>query len=152
MSLVGPLSTAFNKAVEAAYSSGVITVCAAGNDGVDASKSSPASAAGAITVGALDTDWTQAYYSNFGSVLDIYAPGTGVLSTWITANNSTKFLSGTSMATPHVTGLVLYLMAKEGLATPAAVVARLNALATTNSVKSIGSKSPNLIAYNGNGA
>jgi oryzin len=148
----GGVSTSFNNAVNAAYTSGVISVVAAGNDGADASNTSPASAANAVTVGALDDDWAEAYYSNYGPVLDIYAPGTDVLSSWIGSNTATNTISGTSMATPHVTGLVLYLIALEGLSTPAAVVSRLKELATSGQITSIGSGSPNLIVYNGNGA
>jgi oryzin len=129
-----------------------LTVVAAGNDAENASNTSPASAANAVTVGALDSDWSQAYYSNYGSVLDIYAPGTNVLSAWIGSNTATNTISGTSMATPHVTGLALYLIALEGLSTPAAVIARIKALATSGEITDIGSGSPNLIVYNGNGA
>lgn len=125
---------------------------AAGNDAADASNTSPASAASAITVGALDSDWAQAYYSNYGSVLDIYAPGSDVLSAWIGSNTATNTISGTSMATPHVTGLVLYLIAYEGLTTADDVVARLKELATAGQITDIGTGSPNLIVYNGNGA
>jgi oryzin len=125
-------------------------VVAAGNDASDASSTSPASAANAVTVGALDDTWAQAYYSNYGSVLDIYAPGSDVLSAWIGSNTATNTISGTSMATPHVTGLVLYLIALEGLTTPADVVSRIKELATSGEITSLGSGSPNLIANNGN--
>jgi oryzin len=148
----GGISTAFNNAVNAAYDSGIISVVAAGNSATDASSTSPASAADAITVGALDSDWAQSYYSNYGPVLDIYAPGTDVLSAWIGSDTATNTISGTSMATPHVTGLVLYLITLEGLTTPADVIARLKALATTGEITDLGTGSPNLIVYNGNGA
>lgn len=105
-----------------------------------------------MTVGAIDSDWAQAYYSNYGSVLDVYAPGSAVLSAWIGSNTATNTISGTSMATPHVTGLALYLIALEGLSTPAAVIARIKELATSGEITDIGTGSPNLIIYNGNGA
>ncbi|KAH8196440.1 hypothetical protein TruAng_009400 [Truncatella angustata] len=152
LSLGGSYSATFNNAVNAAYTSGVLTVVAAGNDAANAANYSPASAANAITVGALDSDWSQAYYSNYGSVLDVYAPGSSVLSAWIGSNSATNTISGTSMATPHVTGLALYLIALEGLSTPSAVIARIKALATSGKITDIGSGSPNLIIYNGNGA
>ncbi|KAK9416367.1 putative Peptidase S8/S53 domain-containing protein [Seiridium unicorne] len=152
MSLGGSYSATFNNAVNAAYTSGVLTVVAAGNDATDASSTSPASAANAVTVGAIDSSWAQAYYSNYGSVLDVYAPGSAILSAWIGSDTATNTISGTSMATPHVTGLALYLIALEGLSTPAAVIARIKALATSGEITDIGSGSPNLIAYNGNGA
>jgi oryzin len=153
MSLGGGFSSAFNNMVNSAFSSGVITVVAAGNDGVDAKNTSPASAANAITVGAIDSTWTEASYSNFGSVVDIFAPGSSVLSAWIGSSTATNTISGTSMATPHITGLVLYLQSVEGLSTPASIIARLKALATSGKIKGLkGTGTPNLIGYNGNGA
>lgn len=150
LSLGGPFSSAFNKAVSAAYNAGVVTVVAAGNDNVDASDSSPASAPEAITVGAIDKTNARAYYSNFGADLDIFAPGTDILSTWIGSSTATNTISGTSMATPHVVGLVLYLMGLEGVSGPSDVANRLSALATRNVVGDA-SGSPNLLAYNGSG-
>ncbi|KAJ9661037.1 Basic amino-acid permease [Neophaeococcomyces mojaviensis] len=151
MSLGGGFSTAFNNAVKAAYNAGVVSVVAAGNDGVDASKQSPASAPEAITVGAIDKTGARAYYSNYGNVVDIFAAGSDVLSTWIGSNTATNTISGTSMATPHIVGLVLYLQSLEGLSTPAAVANRITSLATTGVVTDT-QGSPNRLAYNGNGA
>lgn len=151
LSLGGGYSSAFNKAVTAAYNGGVVTVVAAGNDDVDAADQSPASAPEAITVGAIDEDNSRAYYSNYGSILDIFAPGTDILSTWIGSTTATNTISGTSMATPHVVGLVLYLQALEGLSSPSAVASRLTALSTKNAVNDV-QGSPNRLAYNGNGA
>ena len=127
----------------------MLSVVAAGNEAQDAANVSPASAASALTVGSVDSQWRQSSFSNFGSVLDIYAPGTAVLSAWIGSNTATNTISGTSMATPHVAGLALYLMAHEGLTTPAAVIARIKALATTGKITSISRGSPNLLAFNG---
>lgn len=151
LSLGGAFSSAFNKAVKAAYDGGVVTVVAAGNDGADASNDSPASAPEAITVGAIDKTNARADYSNFGDVLDIFAPGTDVLSTWIGSKTATNTISGTSMATPHVVGLVLYLQALENLQGPAAVAARVVELATSGVVTDV-QGSPNKLAYNGNGS
>ncbi|KAI1079014.1 peptidase S8/S53 domain-containing protein [Whalleya microplaca] len=152
MSLGGGTSTAFNNAVNAAYTSGVLSVVAAGNDAKDAANTSPASAANAVTVGAIDSSWRIASYSNYGAVVDIFAPGSNVLSAWIGSNSATNAISGTSMATPHITGLALYLMAYEGLSTPAAVTARIKALATANKITGIPNGTVNAIGYNGNGA
>ena len=122
---------------------------AAGNDGEDASNSSPASEPTACTVGAIDSSRTEASFSNYGSVVDIFAPGFDVLSTW--NDGRTYTLSGTSMATPHITGLGAYLLALEGSRTPAALCARIVALANSG-IKGIkGSGTPNKIAYNGSG-
>jgi oryzin len=149
MSLGGGPSAAFNNAVQAAYQAGIVTVVAAGNEGRDVGSDSPASAPNAITVGATDSNDQQASYSNFGRSLDIYAPGSNILSTWIGSTTATNTLSGTSMACPHVSGLVLYLMAKEDLSDPAAIIARIKGLGTSNTVNGIGLGSPNLLAYNG---
>ncbi|KAI1827098.1 subtilase [Xylaria intraflava] len=152
LSLGGGFSSAFNSAVNAAYSSGILSVVAAGNDGVDANGTSPASAANALTVAAIDSNWVFASFSNFGSVVDIAAPGVSVVSCWISSNTSTNILSGTSMATPHVAGLALYLIAYEGLSTPAALTARIKALATAGDITSAPNNTVNSVAYNGNGA
>lgn len=155
MSIGGPKSDAFNAAIDAAFGAGVLTVAAAGNSYGDASSTSPASAPSAVTVGAVDVTNAKADFSNFGPVLDIFAPGVDVLSCWIGENNDeTERLDGTSMATPHVAGLVLYLKSVEGgkLASPEAVTARLTELATKGAVTEGGDGSPNLLAYNGNGA
>jgi oryzin len=152
MSLGGSKSTALNSAVASTVAAGVTVVVAAGNDGLNAANYSPASEPSAITVGAIDSTLAKASFSNIGSSLDIFAPGVSVLSSWIGSTTATNTISGTSMATPHVAGLAAYLIALEGLSTPAAVVARIKALGTAGVIPSPGSGSPNLIAYNGNGA
>lgn len=149
MSLGGGTSAAFDSAVRAAYAAGVVTVVAAGNQARDVGSESPASAPAAVTVGAVDGDDKQASYSNFGKAVDIYAPGSNILSTWIGSASATATMSGTSMACPHVSGLVLYLMAKEGLTDPGAIVARVKALGQTNVISGVGPGSPDLLAYNG---
>ncbi len=154
MSLGGPKSDAFNNAVEAAFQAGVLSVVAAGNDDDDASFTSPASAASAVTVGAIDVTNARAWFSNYGKVVDIFAPGVDVLSTWIGPNNNeTDSISGTSMATPHVAGLVLYLKSLDpsGLATTAAATQKVISLGLQGVVTDPGAGSPNLLAYNGNG-
>ncbi|KAI0457402.1 subtilase [Xylaria acuta] len=152
LSLGGGFSSAFNNAVNNAYSSGVLSVIAAGNDGANAANTSPASAANALTVAAIDSNWAFASFSNYGAVVDIAAPGVSVLSSWIGSNTATNTISGTSMSTPHVAGLALYLIALEGLSTPAAVTARIKALGTSGRISSLPGGTVNLIAYNGNGA
>nr|XP_036587750.1 alkaline proteinase [Colletotrichum truncatum]KAF6798692.1 alkaline proteinase [Colletotrichum truncatum] len=152
MSLGGPSSPVWAVAVDAAYNAGVVTVVAAGNEGQNAANVSPANAANAITVGAIDSSWVIASFSNFGPNLDIFAPGVAILSTWIGGFTATNTLSGTSMASPHVAGLVNYLQSVEGLTTPASIIARIKALGTPNKVSGNLNGSPNLIAYNGNGA
>ncbi|KAH8752988.1 Allergen Asp f 13 [Diaporthe sp. PMI_573] len=152
LSLGGGVSTAFNTAVQSAYTSGVISVVAAGNEAQNVANVSPASAPNAITVGATTSANRWATYSNFGSGVDILAPGTSITSAWIGSNSASNSISGTSMATPHVTGLVLYLKALEGLASPASVTSRIKALGSSGVTTGVPSGTVNLLAYNGNGA
>ncbi|KFY98087.1 hypothetical protein V498_01683 [Pseudogymnoascus sp. VKM F-4517 (FW-2822)] len=151
MSLGGEKSDALNAAVESTIKAGITVVVAAGNENADASNSSPASAPNAITVGAIDKTNTRAEFSNFGPVLDVFAPGVDVLSAWIGNNTAVNTISGTSMATPHVAGLSAYLIGLENLETPAAVVARIQSLASKGVIPNP-ENSKNLVAYNGNGA
>ncbi|RAH47456.1 S8 family peptidase [Aspergillus brunneoviolaceus CBS 621.78] len=150
MSLGGSYSSTFNDAVENAFDEGVLSVVAAGNENRDASRTSPASAPDAVTVAAINRRNSRSNFSNYGAFVDIFAPGEDILSSWIGSDTTTRSISGTSMATPHVAGLTMYLMALENLSTPAAVTARLKALATRNVVTNTAG-SPNLLAYNGNG-
>lgn len=149
MSLGGSYSSAVNSAVNAAITAGIPFAVAAGNDGANAANYSPASVSAALTVGATDSYDARPYWSNYGSVLDIFAPGNMIKSAWIGSNSATNIISGTSMATPHVAGVSAYLMAKEGLKTPAAVRSRLVAINTANVVTNIaGTGSPNRLLYN----
>jgi subtilisin len=139
MSLGGGYSKAVNDAVTNAVNKGVVFCVAAGNESTDAATTSPASCRDAITVAALaDTngqsgggggstpyglDDTMATFSNFGSVVDIIAPGVNILSTWKGSSYAT--ISGTSMATPHVTGAAALYIAGHSGATPATVAGAL---------------------------
>jgi oryzin len=149
MSLGGGRSDAFNEAVQKAYNKGILTVVAAGNSQADANDFSPASAPNALTVGAIHSGNGKPDFSNFGSVVDIFAPGVDVQSTWIDSDTSSAWLSGTSMATPHVAGLAAYLMAKEGIKKPAELTSRIKKLGTKDVLTDIGTGSPNLLAFNG---
>lgn len=148
MSLGGDYSEAFNTAVEEASKKGVISVVAAGNDAKDAQNVSPASAPSAITVGATDIKWNIATYSNFGKVLDIFAPGTNILSCWFRTDTDTNTISGTSMATPHTVGLALYAMSVHGIHGVEAVAKFLTGTATKNGVQGAIHDSPNLLGNN----
>uniref|UniRef100_A0A8H7NMX7 Peptidase S8/S53 domain-containing protein n=1 Tax=Bionectria ochroleuca TaxID=29856 RepID=A0A8H7NMX7_BIOOC len=150
MSLGGGYSLALNTALRNAYNRyGILTVVAAGNENRDAQNFSPASEPTALTVGAIDIRNRRASFSNVGRSLDIFAPGVDILSTFIGNVQATARYSGTSMACPHVSGLALYLMRKEGLTSPAAVTQRILDLATRGVVADAGPGSPNLLAYNG---
>ncbi|PNY29686.1 Alkaline proteinase [Tolypocladium capitatum] len=152
MSLGGSISTAFNSAVSSAFNSGVLSIIAAGNDGLDASNTSPASADGAFTVGALESGWNMAPYSNSGSKLKMLAPGTSILSAWIGSDTDTNTLSGTSMATPHMVGLALNAISVSGVSGAAAVSNYLVSTATTGRVTGNIRGSPNAIGNNNNSA
>lgn len=109
LSLGGPANSAVDAAVADATAAGLIVVAAAGNSGADACQFSPARAASALTIGATDQSDARASYSNFGGCVDMYAPGSSITSAWISGATSTRSLSGTSMAAPHVAGMVARL-------------------------------------------
>ncbi|KAH8555846.1 peptidase S8/S53 domain-containing protein [Umbelopsis sp. PMI_123] len=110
LSLGANYNQATNDAVEEAIALGIHFAIAAGNYGMDACQFSPASAKGALVVGAIDEDDSVSYYSNFGACVDIFAPGTNIKSIWNTGSDSTNTLTGTSMASPHAAGVMaLYL-------------------------------------------
>ncbi|KAH8168333.1 GC-rich sequence DNA-binding factor-like protein [Sarocladium implicatum] len=151
LSVGGGSSRAFNSAIETAYNAGILTVAAAGNNGADASKYSPASAPNAITVGAIAKDNSRPSFSNFGLAVDIFAAGVDVVSTYIGSPAAAAPMSGTSMACPHVAGLALYLMGQGNatLNSPKAVSNRIKELGTQGVITNGGIGSPNLLAYNG---
>jgi len=104
MSLGGPVSTAMNLAVRRAVNAGVAVVAAAGNDNIDACQESPGSAPEALTVGATTSTDARSSFSNYGTCLDIFAPGSSILSAGISSNSSFVYYSGTSFSAPHVAG------------------------------------------------
>jgi len=133
MSLGGGKSTALNLAVAAAVDVGVTFVVAGGNENSDACTRSPASEPSAITVGATGVDNdegaqvdSRAYFSNYGPCTTLFAPGLSITSAWIgTGNNQIRTISGTSMAAPHVAGVVALYLGLEGDVAPADVKAWL---------------------------
>lgn len=150
MSLGSGFSQTVNDAVKRAVADGIVMVVAAGNDNANAANYSPASTLEAITVGATTSTDARASYSNFGSVLDIFAPGSSITSAWYTSSTATYTISGTSMASPHVAGVAaLYLEAFPG-STPDQVSQGLKTAATPNVVTSAGTGSPNLLLFSGN--
>lgn len=121
MSLGGGASTALDTAVNNSINSGVTYAVAAGNSNTNASSQSPARVAAAITVGSSTTSDARSSFSNFGSVVDIFAPGSGILSSYNTSNTATATLSGTSMASPHVAGVAARFLQSNPGASPATV-------------------------------
>ena len=147
MSLGGGASSALDTAVNNAINAGVTFAVAAGNSNANACNFSPARTAAAITVGATTSTDARASYSNFGSCVDIFAPGSSITSAWSTSNTATNTISGTSMASPHVAGAAaLYLQANPG-ASNATVRNALVNNATTNVLTGVGTGSPNRLLY-----
>ena len=130
MSIGGPYDAALNDAVTSLVGDGVTVAVASGNDSADACDYSPASALGSITVNASAIDDTNAWFSNYGSCTDIYAPGEGITSAWIGNSNATNTIDGTSMATPHVAGAAARILSEFPNSTPAQVWTKLSAQAT----------------------
>jgi subtilisin family serine protease len=147
MSLGGGASSALDTAVNNLSNSGVAIAVAAGNSNANACNSSPARAANAITVGATTTTDARSSFSNFGTCLDIFAPGSGILSAYATSNTATATLSGTSMASPHVAGVAaLYKQVNPSASSTTVRNAIVNG-ATTNVVTNPGTGSPNRLLY-----
>jgi len=152
MSLGGGASTALDNAVANAIASGVTFGIAAGNGNAfgiaqNACNSSPARVGAAITVGATDSNDRKASWSNYGSCLDIFAPGVGITSAWYTSSTATNTISGTSMATPHVVGVAAQYLQTHASATPQQVRDALVAASTTNVVVNRGANSPNRLLF-----
>ncbi|WP_030487602.1 S8 family peptidase [Micromonospora chokoriensis] len=152
MSLGGGANTSLDNAVRNSIASGVTYGLAAGNDnGANACNTSPARTTEAITVGSTTSSDARSSFSNIGTCLDIFAPGSSITSAWYTSNTATNTISGTSMATPHVVGAAALVASANPTWTPAQVRNQLVANATPNVVSNPGSGSPNLLLYVGTG-
>jgi aqualysin 1 len=152
LSLGGGASTTLDNAVSSAISKGVTFVVAAGNGNMggkaqDACGYSPARVAAAITVGATGNTDAKASYSNYGTCVDIFAPGNSILSAWYTGDTAGNTISGTSMASPHVAGVAALYLQSNGSATPAAVASALTSGATVGKVTNAGTGSPNRLLF-----
>ncbi|HEX5703349.1 MAG TPA: S8 family serine peptidase [Pyrinomonadaceae bacterium] len=147
MSLGGSASSALDTAVNNSINDGVTYAIAAGNSNANACNYSPARVANAITVGSTTSSDARSSFSNYGSCLDIFAPGSSITSSWSTSDTATNTISGTSMAAPHVAGVAaLYLEANPG-ASPATVGSAIISNATLNHVTNPGTGSPNRLLY-----
>ncbi|MEU1225671.1 S8 family serine peptidase [Streptomyces sp. NPDC005828] len=143
MSLGGGADEALDAAVERAIASGVTFAVAAGNESSDAGQGSPSRVPEAITVASSTKDDEQSDFSNFGAVVDLYAPGSDVTSDWNDSDTGTKTISGTSMATPHVTGAAALYLAAHPSATPAETAEALTGAATPDAIKNATSGTAN---------
>ena len=148
MSLGGGASSALDTAVNNLHNANVTIAVAAGNNsGANACNSSPARAANAVTVGSTTQSDSRSSFSNIGTCLDIFAPGSSIVSAWITSNTALATLSGTSMASPHVAGAAaLYKQANPSASSTTIRNALVNN-ATTGVVGNAGTGSPNRLLY-----
>ncbi|MGW0774975.1 S8 family peptidase [Streptomyces sp. NPDC002835] len=152
MSLGGGANSTLDAAVQNSIASGVSYAVAAGNGNQggraqDACKYSPARVPEALTVGATDNTDTKSSWSNYGTCLDLFAPGVGITSAWSTGDSATNTISGTSMASPHVAGAAALYLVGNPTATPAQVGDALTANSTTGVVNSAGNGSPDRLLY-----
>jgi serine protease len=147
MSLGGGLSNTLDQAVQNSIKSGVTYAIAAGNSNTSACSSSPARVAEALTVGSSTSGDARSSFSNFGTCVDLFAPGSSIMSAWNTSDTATNTISGTSMASPHVAGVAALYLAENTEASPATVHLAVVNSATVNKLSSIGTGSPNRLLY-----
>ncbi|MFF8837462.1 S8 family serine peptidase [Streptomyces sp. NPDC015130] len=143
MSLGGGADEALDAAVQRAIASGVTFAVAAGNESADAGQGSPSRVPEALTVASSTKDDEQSDFSNFGSVVDLYAPGSEITSAWNDSDTGVKTISGTSMASPHVAGAAALYLAANPSATPADTAAALTGAATADAIKNPSSGTAN---------
>jgi cerevisin len=150
MSLGGGFSRALNQVVDAAVDGGVHFAVAAGNDDADACDYSPASSDKAITVGASTLEDERAYFSNKGKCVDVFGPGKDITSTWVGSNTATNTISGTSMASPHVAGLLAYTLSlwKGPAPSTKELKQKLIDSATPNKLDKVPKDTPNKLIWN----
>ncbi len=147
MSLGGGAQPALDAAVSGSIASGVPYAVGAGGSASNACNFSPARVPTALTVGSVDRTDTRSSSSNYGTCLDLFAPGVGITSAWNTSNTATAVLTGTSMASPHVAGVAALKLAVDPTLTSAQVHAAVIASATPNVVINPGLGSPNRLLY-----
>ncbi|RDI18319.1 S8 family peptidase [Lentzea flaviverrucosa] len=138
MSLGGGANTSLDNAVSGAITRGVTFAVAAGNSNTNAANTSPARVAAALTVGSTDRTDARSSFSNYGPVVDVFAPGGGITSTWNTSDTATNTISGTSMAAPHVAGVVARYLQGNFNVTPAQVATAITSNATNGKVTNPG--------------
>ncbi|UGY93444.1 S8 family peptidase [Streptomyces gobiensis] len=151
MSLGGGANSTLDQAVRNSVASGVTYAVAAGNSNADASNYSPARVAEALTVASTTSTDARSSFSNYGSSVDIFAPGSSITSAWNTSDSATNTISGTSMASPHVAGAAALVLGDNPGASPAQVGSAIDSAAVTGKVSNPGSGSPNKLLQVGAG-
>jgi cerevisin len=161
MSLGGGKSSILDQAVNAAVDAGIHFAVAAGNDNQDSCNYSPAAAEKAVTVGASTLADERAYFSNYGPCNDIFAPGLNIQSTWIGSKYAVNTISGTSMASPHIAGLLAYMLSLQPSndsaysvadhLTPKKLKSHIMSIATEGALTDVPSNTANILAWNGGG-
>jgi aqualysin 1 len=146
MSLDGPASSSIDAAANGIINKGVVLVVA-GTDNVNACSRSPSRVPNAITVGATDSSDSRSASSNWGTCLDIFAPGSAITSAWNTSNTATRTINDTTTASPHVAGVAALYLQSDKTATVAQVRAAIVGGATKNKIRNPGTGSPNLLLY-----
>ena len=146
MSLGGGANAPVNDAVAASVASGVVYAVAAGNSNWDACQTSPASAPAALTVASSTSSDLRSSFSNWGSCVDLFAPGSSITSAWSTGDAAVNTISGTSMASPHVAGAAATYMEGHPTASPATVAQAILGSGTTGVVGDVVG-SPNILLF-----
>ncbi|HEX5727580.1 MAG TPA: S8 family peptidase [Longimicrobiaceae bacterium] len=147
LSLGGGFSSASNTAVQNLINAGVFAAVAAGNSATNACNTSPASLAAATTVAASTSSDARASYSNYGSCVDLYAPGSSITSAYYTSTTATATISGTSMASPHVAGVAALYKATFGDASQATIDSWIKTNSTANVITGNVTGTPNRLLY-----
>jgi len=147
ISMSGNLSSKVNAAVDRAIADGIVVVTAAGNNNKDACSYSPGSTSSAINVAASDENDARWSWTNYGKCVDIFAPGTNVLSAWATSPTASKTLKGTSHAAPHVSGVAALALQNSPTLSVADVTSLIVSSATNDVITDAGAGSPNKLLY-----
>ncbi len=147
MSLGGGASSSLDTAVRNSITAGVTYAVAAGNSNANAGNYSPSRVGEAITVGSTTSSDSRSSFSNYGSVVDIFAPGSSILSAWYTSDTATATLSGTSMASPHVAGVAARYLQGNTTASPATVRNAIVNAATTGRLSNITTGTSNRLLF-----
>lgn len=147
MSVGGGYNMTVTDAINRSISAGVVYVVAAGNSGADACSYTPSSTPQAITVASVNSNDTRSSWSNYGSCVDIFGPGESIFSSYLGGNSSYATLSGTSMSSPHVTGVVALMLSKNPTYNAAQIASALTDSATKNIIIDAGTGSPNSLLY-----